>query len=1154
MRPIELTLKGINSFREEQTINFIALTSQGLFGIFGPTGSGKSTILDAMTLALYAKLPRSTKNFININETSAYVSFRFSITTTQTEEYLVERSFRYMKNNSANSCRNISGKIMKINGEESVILADRPTEVTQECISLLGLTADDFMRTVVLPQGQFSDFLKLKNTDRRSMLQRIFHLEEYGIELTSKIKRAKQNQDVVIGGLEGEIKSYFSVSNDALEQLNQKSKTLSDTITQKTAELEQMQVVYEQAKEIHLLREELEPLKQQDANLTKQTPAILSYKNRLEAGIKANRLYPFFQQKEAALSHLILARTQLTKAKDLLTKYEETLTSSKKDSEELQKKYTAFSENYHEKRQTLIKAQDVQERIQSLLRKQKAAEESVSNAQVNLQTLKEKQQQNEEIFLKYKQQMDALKEQMKQLHPDPSKRQLLEYGKEQEENYLKNVEYCEKLSRKLAEQEKEKEILTHRLEQLKIQLSSCHRDCLTLCNALQENLTSLQNEYKKTEEDIDLLQKKKEYFAKEHWTNIFRNDLKEGDPCPICGNIHHKVSTKNHQNSHSTVESPEDVPDENTHNYDNSITKLQKNLSTLTEKIQDTKQMISSLNSTISEIEPYLTSAGRFDQAANDSDETTTLDEENSQNACALANTAENSLNPHTVTKERIQNTCASAKQLLNKHLQLSGTIDQQEQQLIASRNEYDEEFKKMEKSHEQFVQFQEKHGFLLSVDLPEPENSPAYSFTKQLNSYYKQEKQYNELSKKYSSLQTEQEKISENAQSFHEEIQSLTSVHTARTAELKQIQSQLEEEYSAYPANLSITLDFQKELYSLENQQQSWQEQKEKSTSQLDLLEKKYADAKEDYSAKLAVEKNCCDQYKSLSATYVKELAKEQLSDQDDLNDLTLSDQEQDNLTKQIKEFETKQIKLKEQISYIESKLSKKDTSQTEEKWLLLNKKYENLSGELKNLENEYILVEHKIKQMKLDLEKKQDIEQNLEKANHKKSIIHELEKLFQGNAFIEYVSLTRLEYIAKEASSTLIQVSNGKYSLEINDQTEFVIRDHHNGGMIRPCDTLSGGETFITSLCLALALSSTLQLNGTTPLELFFLDEGFGSLDDELLDVVMDSLEKLQNRKRSIGIISHVESIQCRVPRKLIVTPAEAEKNGSRVRLEFS
>ena len=82
MKPMKLTMRGINSYRTEQTIDFEQLTSSGLFGIFGSTGSGKSSILDAITLALYAKLPRSTKNFININEKTASVSFLFSITTT----------------------------------------------------------------------------------------------------------------------------------------------------------------------------------------------------------------------------------------------------------------------------------------------------------------------------------------------------------------------------------------------------------------------------------------------------------------------------------------------------------------------------------------------------------------------------------------------------------------------------------------------------------------------------------------------------------------------------------------------------------------------------------------------------------------------------------------------------------------------------------------------------------------------------------------------------------------------------------------------------------------------------------------------------------------------------------------------------------------
>ena len=112
MRPLQLKLKGINSYREEQVIDFETLTSQGLFGIFGPTGSGKSTILDAMTLALYAKLPRDTKNFINTNETTASVSFLFSITTDRTRKYLAERSFRYHNNTYTSTVRNTTGRLI----------------------------------------------------------------------------------------------------------------------------------------------------------------------------------------------------------------------------------------------------------------------------------------------------------------------------------------------------------------------------------------------------------------------------------------------------------------------------------------------------------------------------------------------------------------------------------------------------------------------------------------------------------------------------------------------------------------------------------------------------------------------------------------------------------------------------------------------------------------------------------------------------------------------------------------------------------------------------------------------------------------------------------------------------------------------------------
>ena len=85
MRPIELTVKGLHSFREKQTVNFKSLCDGGVFGIFGPTGSGKSSLLDAITLALYGKVERaggSTQGILNHAEDELSVTFTFPVSTT----------------------------------------------------------------------------------------------------------------------------------------------------------------------------------------------------------------------------------------------------------------------------------------------------------------------------------------------------------------------------------------------------------------------------------------------------------------------------------------------------------------------------------------------------------------------------------------------------------------------------------------------------------------------------------------------------------------------------------------------------------------------------------------------------------------------------------------------------------------------------------------------------------------------------------------------------------------------------------------------------------------------------------------------------------------------------------------------------------------
>ncbi|NLC68739.1 MAG: AAA family ATPase [Clostridiaceae bacterium] len=173
-------------------------------------------------------------------------------------------------------------------------------------------------------------------------------------------------------------------------------------------------------------------------------------------------------------------------------------------------------------------------------------------------------------------------------------------------------------------------------------------------------------------------------------------------------------------------------------------------------------------------------------------------------------------------------------------------------------------------------------------------------------------------------------------------------------------------------------------------------------------------------------------------------------------------------------------------------------------------------------------------------------------DELSRKADILEQIKGLLRGNSFIDYVAEERMRYIAREASETLGILTRYRYALELDPDVGFVIRDDANGGVCRMVNSLSGGETFITSLCLALALSKQIQLKGQSPLEFFFLDEGFGTLDRELLDIVIDALERLSTKERVIGVISHVPEMKQRITRRLVVEPPTAEGLGSRLRIE--
>ena len=169
------------------------------------------------------------------------------------------------------------------------------------------------------------------------------------------------------------------------------------------------------------------------------------------------------------------------------------------------------------------------------------------------------------------------------------------------------------------------------------------------------------------------------------------------------------------------------------------------------------------------------------------------------------------------------------------------------------------------------------------------------------------------------------------------------------------------------------------------------------------------------------------------------------------------------------------------------------------------------------------------------------QEIADNKVKGDLHKTLATEL----QSSKFIEFVQQEAMNSLASDTSSWLDRFTNGRYELTV-ESGDFSVIDRLNGDEKRSVKTLSGGESFLTSLALALSLSEHLPelsgLGGGMSLESLFLDEGFGTLDVESLDLAVQGLETLAGGSRLVGVISHVGELGERIPDRI-----EVIKNGN-------
>ncbi|MGZ6967235.1 MAG: SbcC/MukB-like Walker B domain-containing protein, partial [Acidimicrobiia bacterium] len=179
--------------------------------------------------------------------------------------------------------------------------------------------------------------------------------------------------------------------------------------------------------------------------------------------------------------------------------------------------------------------------------------------------------------------------------------------------------------------------------------------------------------------------------------------------------------------------------------------------------------------------------------------------------------------------------------------------------------------------------------------------------------------------------------------------------------------------------------------------------------------------------------------------------------------------------------------------------------------------------------------------------------LEQEIERSGAEVHVARELARLLDARNFERWLVAEALELLVDGASLRLRELSAGQYSFAFEEANrDFLVVDHRNADERRSVRTLSGGETFQASLALALALAdqlADLAADGAARLESIFLDEGFGSLDPDTLEVVAGTIENLGAGDRTVAVVTHVRDLADRMPVQYRVTKGPRTASVERV-----
>lgn len=509
MIPISLTIEGLYSYQKRQTIDFTQLTSGGLFGIFGAVGSGKSSILEAITFALYGETERLNSrdersyNMMNLKSKKSFIEFEFI--NYENKSFKIQREY---KRNSKKFEEITRGNTTFYEQKEGIWIPLHHTNAEK----IIGISYQNFKRTIIIPQGKFRDFIELGNKDRTEMMKEIFHLHRF--DLQENVKKIHQKTQEEADVLKGRLESYQEVSQekithqkDALKNQKEKLNDIQNQYNTLNSIFQKLQLVKADFDVLSAKKEQLKALKTKEENINFRRIQLNQYKKW------HNDFKPLLEEEE-----------KLSKS---LKDKEENLKNTRKSIKETEKNRDEIHEKFKKIQHSFDLLAEKKEELEDLKRISE-----IITFQSDIKTL-------EESLLKGQQYIDQQNELKKTLDED-----LLKIEKEIQSLKLQKID-----TQTITEVGQWFQSLKNKTQHLKEKQNAIHEKQGEI-NVIYEKMKFPKSNTEDLEKHFDaqltgLLQQKKEQEKIKNHLEVqkklsqYSENLHHGEPCPLCGALEH---------------------------------------------------------------------------------------------------------------------------------------------------------------------------------------------------------------------------------------------------------------------------------------------------------------------------------------------------------------------------------------------------------------------------------------------------------------------------------------------------------------------------------------------------------------------------------------------------------------------------------------